>query len=345
MDKLLLIGSYTVSGERHGIHTVRMDMQTGDLSIISAYTECENPSFLARMRNTVFAVHELKDRGCIASYRVDDRGVLKREHREDMPGGLMCHLKLWPGGRYLTAANYLTGSLLVCPISVEGIAGAPVSVIQYHGKGADPRRQKSPHPHSSAIDPSGKWLVCADLGTDRIFVYGIDVKKGRLWENAAAAFVKTPDGSGPRHFSFNPNGTKLYVSAELSNQVLVYDFASQTGRLIQSQSLSTLPADFVGNNLAADIHCDSNGNYLYVSNRGHDSIAAFRIRPDGNLACMGWRSCHGSDPRSFLLLSGWMLIANQSSGNVVACRIDENGMPGRKAAEVLIPQAAHVLPL
>lgn len=345
MNKLLLIGNYTFTGESKGIYTIRMDMETGSLAIVDVCTDCENPSFLAQQGDAVFAVHELMDRGCIASYRVDAQGKLEHKHRQDMPGGLMCHLNLWPGGRYLTATNYWTGSMLVCPISDDGIVGAPISINQYSGKSINPQRQEGPHTHSTAIDPSEKWLVCAELGIDQIFIYEFDKESGALLNTAPVSSVKAPAGAGPRHFTFHPDGTKLYVSAELSNEVLVYDFEPQTGNLSWMQKLSTLPVNFTQENLAADIHCDSNGKYLYVSNRGHESIAVFCIQHDGTLVSAGHRSCLGSGPRSFTLLDGWMLIANQGSGSVSVCKVDENGMPGEKVAEVSIPQASHILPL
>lgn len=341
MDRLLLIGNYTFTGESKGIVTVRMDMRTGVLTPVAVCTECENPSFLAQRGNGVFAVHELMDRGCVASYRVNREGRLEFLHREDMPGGLMCHLKIWPDGTHLSATNYWTGSMVVCPVSDEGIAGSPLAARQYSGKGSNPQRQEGPHTHSTAIDPSGKWLVCAELGIDRIFVYEIGKEPDALLKEKAS--VQTPAGSGPRHFAFNPDGTRLYVSAELSNEVLVYAF--ENGGLCWMQRISTLPENVTLENLAADIHCNSDGSVLYVSNRGHDSIAVFRVQEDGKLACIGYRPSYGKGPRSFTLLDGWMLIANQSSGNVVSCKIGTDGMPAEPAAEISIPQASHVLPL
>jgi len=341
MDRLLLIGNYTFTGESEGIVTARMDMGTGVLTPVAVCTECENPSFLAQRRNAVFAVHELMDRGCIASYRVNGEGRLEFLHREDMPGGLMCHLKIWPGGTHLSATNYWTGSMVVCPISDDGIAGLPAAVRQYSGKGSNPQRQEGPHTHSTSIDPSGKWLVCAELGIDKIFVYEIGKEPDALLKEKAS--VQAPDGSGPRHFAFNPDGTRLYVSAELSNEVLVYAF--ENGGLRWMQRISTLPEGVTMENLAADIHCNSDGSILYVSNRGHDSIGVFRIQEDGKLSCLGHRPSYGKGPRSFTLLDGWMLIANQGSGNVVSCKIGADGMPAEPVAEIRVPQASHILPL
>lgn len=266
-------------------------------------------------------------------------------HREDMAGGLMCHLNIWPGERFLSATNYWTGSIAVCPISSDGIAGAPVAFEQYSGKGINPQRQEGPHTHSSVIDPSGKWLLCAELGIDRIFVYGFDPETGSLVNSAATPEIKAPDGSGPRHFSFHPNGRNLYVSTELSNEVLAYRFEPETGTMVMEQRISTLPEEYKGDNLAADIHCDPGGRYLYVSNRGHDSIAVFRIQENGTLVRNGFSSCYGNGPRSFTLLDGWILIANQGSGNVAACKIGEDGMPGELAANISISQASYILPL
>lgn len=344
MDKTIWIGSYTYTGESKGIYLVTLDTENGGLTLHQICSECENPSFLAKNGDRIYAVYELLDRGSIATYGVDCAGGLTLLHREDMPGGLMCHLLVWPEAKYLTATNYWTGSMVVCPIDEDGVVRTPVCVKQYAGKSVNPQRQEGPHTHSTCMDPSGTWLLCAELGLDRIYRYTFDPATGAIASGASGEYVQTPAGVGPRHFAFSREGKQVYVSAELSSEVLVYDFHRETGAMEFRQRISTLPEDFQGDNLAADIHCSADGQYLYVSNRGHDSIAVFTIQKDGSLRRRGNCACGGKGPRSFTVLKdGWVLIANQASGNVVSCRIEDDGLLGDIRSQLPVPQASYVL--
>lgn len=341
----LLAGSYNRPpfGEGKGIYVLEYDTVSGETALQSVCEDSVNPSYLARVGDTVLAAQETLNQGGIAAYRLQN-GALVRTGGADLPGGLMCHVEPWPGGGFVSAANYWTGSLVVCAVK-EDTVGQPTTLLQYRGKGADPKRQEGPHTHSSRVDPSGKWLAVAELGIDRIMVYRLYPETGALTPGAAP-FVSTPAGMGPRHFAFHPNGRTLYVSAELKSCILVYDFNSEDGSLALRQTLSALPDGFAGGNLTADIHCAVDGRLVYASNRGHDSIASFRVSEDGMLEAAGWFSCFGSGPRSFRLMEhSIMLIANQGSGNLVSCLLDGKGGCVKKLAETAIPSVVCTLPL
>lgn len=342
MLKKLLIGGYTYTGESRGIYVAELDDETGMLREVSACLDCENPSYLLQNGEMVYAVHELMDRGCIASYRLQGN-TLSKVQCMDMPGGLMCHLCLWPGGKYLSAVNYWTGSLAVCPIDTSGAAGAPVILFQYTGSGPNAQRQEGPHAHFSGIDPAKRWLLATDLGSDRIYVYTLSAETGTLQPGALMPYVQTPPGTGPRHFTFRKDGQRIYVSCELSNEVLVYDFCMETGEMTLRQQITTLPDGYLGENLAADIHCSLDERYLYVSNRGHDSIAVFAIAQDGSLKLEGHCSCGGSGPRSFTLIKDFVLVANQGCGEVSVLRIGRNGLLGDSLSKLEVPQASYIL--
>lgn len=341
----LLAGSYNCPpfGEGKGIYVLEYDTVSGEMALQSVCEDSENPSYLACVGDTVLAVQETMNKGGIAAYRMQD-GALMRTGATDLPGGLMCHVEPWPGGKFVSAANYGTGSLVVCAVQ-EKTVGRPAVLLQYEGKGIDPKRQEGPHTHSSCVDRSGEWLAVAELGIDRIMLYRLCPETGALTPGATP-FADTPAGMGPRHFAFHPNGKTLYVSAELKSCVLVYDFRAENGTLALRQTLPALPADFAGENLTADIHCAADGRLVYVSNRGHDSIASFRVLEDGTLEAAGWFSCFGSGPRSFRLMDhSIMLIANQSSGNLVSCLLDGKGGCVKKLAEMAIPSVVCTLPL
>lgn len=344
MLRKLLIGDYTYTEESRGIYLAELDDETGMLREVSVCSDCENPSYLLQNGNMVYAVHELMDRGCIASYRLEG-DTLRKAQRIDMPGGLMCHLCLWPGGKYLSAANYWTGSLAVCPIDASGAVGAPVTLFQYEGSGPNAQRQEGPHAHFSGIDPSKQWLLSTDLGSDRIYVYSLSAETGMLRPGAFMPYIQTPPGTGPRHFASRRDGRRIYVSCELSNEVLVYDFSAETGGMTLRQQITTLPEGYRGENLAADIHCSLDERYLYVSNRGHDSIAVFAIDQNGDLKLEGHCACGGSGPRSFTLLKDLILVANQGSGEVSVLPIGRNGLLGDPLSKLEISQVSHILPL
>ena len=341
----LLAGTYNCPplGEGRGIYVLEYDTVSGEMALQSVCGDSENPSYLARVGNTVLAAQETMNRGGIAAYRLQD-GALMRTGTTDLPGGLMCHVEPWPGGKFVSAANYGTGGLVVCAVEDGGVQ-PPAALLQYEGTGPDLKRQEGPHTHSSRVDPSGKWLAVAELGIDRIMLYRLCPGTGTLTPGATP-FVDTPAGMGPRHFAFHPNGKTLYVSAELRSCVLVYDFSAENGTLALRQTLSALPDGFSGENLTADIHCAADGQFVYVSNRGNDSIASFRVLEDGTLEAAGWFSCFGSSPRSFRLMKhSIMLIANQNSGNLVSCLLDGRGGCVKKLAETAIPSVVCTLPL
>lgn len=341
----LLAGSYNLRpfGEGRGITVLEYEPESGGMRVADVCEDTVNPSYLIQVGQLVLAAQETLETGGIAAYRFEG-GRLARLGTTHFPGGLLCHLALWPGGRYLSAANYWTGRLTVCPVTGQG-AGEPTAALQYEGAGADPKRQEGPHTHSSCVDPSGSWLVVAELGLDRLMSYRLDPAAGTLTPGSPA-FLQTPAGAGPRHMAFHPNGRTLYVSAELSSSVFVCGFDPATGAITLRQVLPALPEGFSGDNLTADIHCTADGRLVYASNRGHDSIASFGVQEDGSLRALGHFSCFGSGPRSIRLMNhAVMLIANQNSGTLVSCRLDGAGGCSGKLAELPLPSVVCTLPL
>lgn len=341
-----LIGTYTKSKESKGIYTVDLDQETGKLSVTDICEDCEDPSFITVNGKNVYAVQEVSGKGSIVTYQMDETGHLEKKHVLDMPGGLMCHLMLWPGKKYLSAANYGAGSLNVCKIDEDGVIRTMVGQKQYEGHGTHPQRQQGPHTHSSKVDPSGKWLVVAELGLDRIYIYEMDQETGELKPSAAMPYAEAPAGCGPRHFAFHPNGKKVYVSGELQSVVLVYAFDPETGVMTLEQTLTTLPETFKEKNLTAEIQVSKDARFVYVSNRGYDSIAVYKIGECEKLTPVGIYDCYGQGPRGFLLVGGSLiLIANQVTGNLLSCRLDpETGALLDKLDEIEIPKAIWIQP-
>jgi 6-phosphogluconolactonase len=220
----------------------------------------------------------------------------------------------------------------VLPIGDDGRLEAASDVRQHHGSGADPERQEGPHAHSVTPDPSNRFALVADLGLDRVVVYRLDLERGALLPHDAGTAV-LPPVSGPRHLAFHPSARYVYVINELSSTLTSCAWDEAGGALRPIQSVSTLPVGFSGRSFCADVHVAPSGRFVYGSNRGHDSIAAFAVDPaDGTLAALGHTPTQGRTPRNFAIdPSGeYLLAANQDSDSIATFRLD--GETGRLTA-------------
>jgi len=288
-----------------------------------------NPSYLAlnRTRDRLYAVHG--DETEVSAFIVDKAaGTLRLLNRRSTQGKTPVHLALDPSERFLVVANHIGASLAVLPVNPDGSLGEPTQRVELSGP-VGPHRveQQQPKPHFSPFDPSGRFVVVPDKGLDRIFSFRFDA--GTLTP-AAPPFVAAREGSGPRHLAFHPLLPYAYVVNELDSTVTSYRFDRDTGGLAPLQILSTLPETFTGNSRAAGIAIDSTGRTVYASNRGHDSIAAFRVdRATGLLRFSGADSTQGRTPRFFTLTPNerTLFALNEDSDSIVAMRV--NGTTGR----------------
>lgn len=341
------VGSYMGKSGSDGLYLLELDTQKKELKIIESYPEySDNPSFLAVTKSNLYAVSEKGSCGAITAFARDAAtGKLSFLNRLQTEGSAMCHLTVWPDGQHLSAANYMSGSLLTASIEDNGSVGRCCDFVQHHGVGHDSSgRQEGPHVHSTVVSPDGKRLYAADLGLDCIFCYDV-CENGTLRLANQKAQIMVSDGEGPRHFLFSQSGKYLYLVTEMGGKLLVYhDTGDHCYQCIQV--VSTLPDNFEGRNLSADIHMSADGQYLYISNRGFDGITAFAVDAQtGKVTLIGYYDCFGNGPRNFCITpdDGFLLIANQQSGNVVLCeRNPITGAVGEKLCEVKIPQAVYV---
>lgn len=319
----VFVGSYTPAHEP-GIHVLVLE-KGGRLQRAGAVTGVANPSFVAVHpdRTHFYAVSETglaSDGvgGAVVSYRldIDDAGGCSPTltGRQPTGGDHPCHLAVHPSGAWLVASNYGSGSFAVFPIGADGGVLGRVATTGHEGSGHDPQRQEAPHVHSSVFSPDGCRLLVADLGIDRVVIYEFDVVTGGV-EGIAA--LDTGQGTGPRHMKFHPDGRHLFVVNELSNSVAVAHYDATNAVLDLVGVASTVPVDCEGNT-AADIAISSDGATVFVSNRGHDSIAAFRFDLDRGLTSLGAWGSGGSWPRGFGLAEdhGVLVVANQRSNAV-----------------------------
>ena len=319
---LLYVGTYT-----ENIHLVRMDRRSGELVRVGAVNAGANPSFLSMHPNgrVLYAVNDLEQSGMVSAFAIESgTGALTRLNEQPSGGGAPCYVSVDRTGRVLLVANYGGGSVALLPIGANG-ALAPAYVVQHTGKGPNAERQEAPHAHCILPDPSNRFALAADLGADRVFVYRLDLD-GKALRHIKEGDVVMRPGAVPRHLAFHPTLPLVFVANELDSTVATLRFDSTRGALTPQGALSTVPAGWTGTNYPADIHVAASGRTLYVSNRGHNSIAVFSVQDStGALALEQVISTEGDWPRNFSLdPSGrWLLVANQRSDSVVVFGRDQ----------------------
>lgn len=321
------VGGYT-GPESKGIQLLQMDRKSGALTEVKLVAELTNPTFLALHPNGKFlyAISEVNKESRIYGYAIDTKtGALTLLNQQVTGGNGPCHISLSADGRYAFTANYGSGSICVVPIGTDGRLQPPSAFVQHQGASADPQRQSQPHAHGLYVDPSGRYVLAVDLGLDQVLVYRFDATRGTLCP-ADTPFAKVAPGAGPRHLAFHPDGKYVYVINELNNTMNVLAWDSTRGELTAIQTLPTLPADFRGTSATAEVEVSPSGEFVYGSNRGHDSLAVYRINSEtGKLTPTGFYSTRGQHPRHFKLdpTGQFLLIANRDTNQLVNFRVDQ----------------------
>ena len=353
-DPLVLITSFA-GNEKGAINAYRLNLQTAALSTVYQNTGLENPYFsvVSRDQKFLYSIYAKNFGGAepeqVAAYALEGRtGKLKPLNRQSTKGTASCYLDIDATGKTVLVANYSTGNVASLPVKPDGSLGEPVSFFQHAGSSVNPDRQKSPNAHCFVISPDNRFAFAADLGIDQVLSYRLDAATAKLTQNQPP-FAKVPAGAGPRHLTFHPNGKHVYVINELKNSVTHYEYATETGVMSEQKTVSTLPADFTGVSNCADVKVTPNGKYLYGTNRGHDSIAAFRVAEDGSLTHIGNEPSLGKTPQNLAIVANGSLLlcANMGGNNVVAFRIDETTgrlKPVGKPVEIASPSCIRILP-
>jgi 6-phosphogluconolactonase len=326
---LVYIGTYTKRSSE-GIYAFRFDSTEGTLTPAGLAAEAEQPSFLALHpdRRHLYAVHEVEETdgeptGTVSAFAIDgESGRLTWVNRQPSGGGAPCHLTVARSGRVVLAANYAGGSVAVLPVGDDGRLGAASHVAQHAGSSAHPERQQGPHAHWAGFDPSGRFVLASDLGIDQVVIYRLDQGSGRLTGNGQAHL---PPGAGPRHVAFHPALPVAYVITELQSRLAVFEWDAEAGRLRAVQSVPTLPDGAREENKTAEVAVHPSGRFVYGSNRGHDSLAVFRVdEATGHLTPSGHVPTGGQAPRHFAIdpSGGWLVAANKESHALTVFRID-----------------------
>jgi 6-phosphogluconolactonase len=307
-----------------------MDPSSGKLMLEGVVKGVRNPSFLEINPRTdfLYAVNEVgsfddQPGGGVSAFSINlTSGEFSLLNEQSSHGKDPCYISIEQTGRFALVANYTSGNIAMFPIQTDGRLDPVTQVIQHAGSSVHPERQTGPHAHCILPDPPNRFAIAMDLGLDKLLIYKMDLENGRLHKQAE---VKIQAGAGPRHLTFHPNGQYAYLINELNSTLISYRYHSQTGTFEELQTVPTLPQDFKGRNLCADVHVSPDGKHLYASNRGHDSIALFLIdENNGKLTYQNHTSTEGGEPRNFAIdpSGAFLLAANQQTNNIVTFKID-----------------------
>jgi 6-phosphogluconolactonase len=330
-------------GNGQGICLFDVDGSTGALSQREVLVDGSNPAWLAfdPTRTHLYSANETPSfqgaaSGSVSAFSIDrTNGHLTKLSTVSSEGAGPAHLSVHPSGKFVLVANYAGGTVAVIPILANGAVGAAVDVKKdqgtvgpLHAASAPPGSfaisgHDRPHAHMIQSDPSGRFVMSADLGLDQILIWKFDVETGKLTPNDPP-FVSLPPGDGPRHFTFHPNGRWFYSLQEEGSTLVLFDYDAARGRLTAKQTLSSLPKGFAGTNFTSEVMVSPDARFLYAANRLHDSIAWFSIGEGGVLAFAGEEQTRGDYPRSFNIdpTGNFLYSCNQRGDAIAAFRID-----------------------
>jgi len=342
------VGTYTQGADR-GIFHFLLDGDTGSLTP-RGVTTIANPSFLAPHPSGRFLYSVFSERSeagprtdGVAAFAIDaDTGRLTLLGAQTMPVLGACHVSLRPDGGAAFVASYTDGAVASLHVEADGRLSPVVSLVQPFPAADRP----APQLHAAVTDLTGRFVLVTDLAGDRLLVYDLDDAAATLGPRPRASLDAAP-GSGPRHLALHPGGRHVYVLHMSDSTVTTMNWDASRGALSPTQTLSTLPADFTGRNVTAEVVVHPTGRFLYASNRGHDSVAMFRVDPDaGLLTPIGWVPTRGSSPRHINVdpTGRWLIACNQHGDSVQVFRIDgHDGSLAPAGEPVPVPAPACVV--
>ena len=235
-----------------------------------------------------------------------------------------CHINRDLDSQYLIVCSYHGGSIGLVSLDEEGKTNRLCDIAVHTGHGAHPERQDRPHPHSAIFSPDGRFIFVSDLGLDIIRCYTIDRQNGTF---VPMGDTQLHPGAGPRHFAFHPDGKSAYVINEVDSTITTFTYDREKGELNTVMTISTLPNDYVGDNICAEIALSIDGRFVYGSNRGMDSIVVYAVdAATAKLTLVEHVSTRGGHPRHFTLTpdGGYLISANRDGNHLVVFSLDKN---------------------
>ncbi len=341
---LAFIGTYTQSTGSAGIYAVSISEDGRSIELLTENGGIDNPSWLVSHPSlpVIYSVSETSTgaAGGVSAFSYDRNGTLTQLSQVSSMGADPCHLALNSSGTRLYVSNYSGGSFAVYALFTDGGLGELLTLVQHAGSSVDPVRQKYPHVHSIRLDERSGSVFVADLGTDKLLAYpetggGIDVAHRRSY--------RTRPGAGPRLACIDSRGEYLWLINELDNTIVAYGL--NAGVLTELATASTLPEEFDDASYCAHILVSKDGQYLYASNRGHDSITVFALK-DGKPVPRQWQGSGGRHPRHFCMSPAetQLLVANRDDNNICVFERDvETGLLSERVASFSIPAPVCIL--
>lgn len=337
------LGTYT-KADSEGVYQVTLDIDQSKITDVTPVAKLDNPTYvtLSNDNNFLYAVSKEGDQGGVTAFSIDQTtGELKKLNSLAQAGSPPCHVSVKKDNSIVVTANYHTKQVVSYLTNPDGSLKQVADIAEHEGSGPHERQEK-PHIHYAGFSPDEKYVLAIDLGSDEMITYAID-KLGKLTKEHV---FKAPAGSGPRHLVFAPNGEYAYVMTELSSEVLTLKYNAETGEFSQLQRIKAIPETFKDVNDGSAIHMTADGKFVYVGNRGHNSVAVFKVDPASNqLEFIEWTPTEGDWPRDFVLSPDEQLLiaSNQNSGTLTVFKRDqESGKLTLEQTDVKAPEVVCV---
>lgn len=313
----LFVGTYT-NGDSNGVYTFEFDSKTGQLSNKKLIVEETNPSYLTFTKNKKFlyVINEVNsyegENGSVSTYLLNSNGVYQKVNTVSTHGAHPCHISLNDSETKIAISNYSGGNVSLHEIK-NGLIQPAFQVFDQNSI------DQKAHAHMAQF--KGNQLFTADLG--RNFVAEYTENKGMNYHNSH--IYDMIKDAGPRHFRFSNDGNFIYVINELNSTISILKKSDKGYTRVQN--VNTLPQEYSGHNQCADLQISADEQYVYGSNRGHNSIAVFkRDIETGRLNKVQTISVQGDWPRSFIIdpTGSFLLVANERSNNISVFNIDKS---------------------
>ncbi len=327
MEIPFYIGTMTGHSTSQGIYLGSLDRETGKLGPITLAAATKNPNFLALSpdKKFLYAAISTPNGSAVEAYRRNVNGTLALLDERPAGGEDACHVSVDATGHHVFVANYGGGNVAAFQAQPDGRLTERTTLVSFTGSGPNPNRQKKPHAHSIYPDPENHFVYACDLGSDSIWIFKLDAGLGTLTPSDPPAVKVTP-GGGPRHLAFSPHGHFVYVANEMGLSVSVFARDAATGQLTLMETVPTLPPGTSTEEVTiAEIAVHPSGKWLYVSNRGCDTLTVFSIATDGRLTFLQSTPSVVKFPRSFAIdpAGHWLIAAGQKDDKIAVFKIDQ----------------------
>lgn len=328
MATIPLYFSTTAKDDNSGLYFMRFDSETGTAAEAARpvgsqasslfFTGSQDGRFLYAIDDGL--LHNGEKTGGISAYAIDEKTGELTLLNSVVMGGVLCHVSLDASGKWLLGAAYTGGNFAIWPIQEDGSLGPVHQNVQHEGQSADSRRQSAPHPHQIITSPDNQQVFVADLGTDKVMIYDFDAESGKL-SAADPDSAELAPGAGPRHIAFHPSGDSFFSVNELDNTVTV--FRKENGKFTAIQAVPTLPEGVSEPTWTAEILISSNGQFVYATNRGHQSIAVYQVNDDRSLTSLGFTAT-GRFPQhiAFSPCEKWLLSADRDDSSITVFSVN-----------------------